>query len=145
LRNVKYAGNKIVYLLTESLSTMYRWSLEESEDHRACISSQWGRSAWSYGGSAGGVEEGWTETESFKMQVHVQESYILRVQYWRYMLTHESNPELRYPFTCGSCQNKFTCKSDLRKRMLTPDSNPDFKYPFSCESCQTEINSERRS
>jgi len=52
-----------------------------------------------------------------------------------HLLTHESNPDLKYPFTCGSCQRKFTQKGTLRIHMLTHEFNPDLKYPFTCGSC----------
>ena len=50
------------------------------------------------------------------------------------MLTHhESDPELKYRFTCDLCQKGITQKGSLRSHMLIHESNPDLKNCFICD------------
>ena len=55
------------------------------------------------------------------------------------MLIHESNPQLKYEFTCDVCHKKFSEKVCLKRHMLTHETNPDLKYAFTCEVCQKKF------
>ena len=57
----------------------------------------------------------------------------------KHMLTHESNSDLKYPFTCDLCQEKCTREQDLKNPILTHESNPDSKYTFNCDLCVTYV------
>ena len=46
----------------------------------------------------------------------------------KHIMTHESNPDLRYLFICDICGKKSTCKSHLMRHIMTHESNPHLRF-----------------
>ena len=82
---------------------------------------------------------------SFYLCFMSQRIYLQMLFKTTYMLIHESDPELKYRFTCDSCQKGFTHKCDLRQHMLTHESDPKLKHRFTCDSCQKGFTQKRDS
>ena len=51
------------------------------------------------------------------------------------MKVHESNPDLKFKFTCDTCKGRYTTKAVLKRHVLSHESDPDLKYRFFCASC----------
>ena len=86
--------------------------------------------------------------------IHVKKASSIKVVY-SHILTHESDPALKYRFTCGSCQKGFITKGNLRthvmtnicerkltkenssrSHMLTHESDLELKYCFTFDLCK---------
>ena len=61
------------------------------------------------------------------------------------MVTHESNPnpELKYCFTCGICEKKFTRKQTLKAHVLSHAKNSHLKYSHACNLCHRKYTQRR--